>query len=153
MSGLTSVTLKKESGFIKNVGVSTAATVAAALTLKGIDSFIENMKDRNNRKKFDSVISYAKRKNPELRHARTSDMEHWMGAFNTLSPNIATDKALGASMLNTVHSYGGNLDLATAKLIADIGDKSGSKNNKGVMGEYIGSGANIVGPALRNESK
>jgi hypothetical protein len=158
MNGLA--TIRKEANFgkaMRSVGEAVVPIVGAAVALKGINSFINSVGDRMERRKFNGVIDYAKKKHPELRRVPHEDMKNWMAAFHTLSPKIAVNKELGASMLSTVHSYGGNIDLATAKLIAETGEKS-RKQSSGDSQEilsYIGTGNTLASKGLsgaRNSS-
>ncbi len=130
MNGLSTIKLKKEAG-ISDVTKVMAPVVVTAAALKGVNMLANAIDDKMNKRKFNGVIDYAKKKHPELRKVPHDEMKNWMGAFYTLSPKMATNKELGATMLSTVHDYGGNIDLATAKLISETGEKR-SKQNTGM---------------------
>jgi len=70
-----------------------------------------------------------------------------MSAFYTLAPKASINKELGSSMLATTNDYGGNVDLATAKLISEIGDKSGRQGNgkKEEILSFVTTGRGLVG--------
>lgn len=138
MAGLSTVKLKKEASVLTGM----ASLVGTAIALKGIDAFIDTINDKMETKKFNGVIDYAKKKHPELRKVPHEDLKQWMGAFYTLSPKLSVNKELGSTMLATVHDYGGNIDLATAKMIADTGSKVGSKSQSEVIG-YLSAGSSL----------
>lgn len=121
--------------------------IGAAVALKGVDSLIDTIHSGIQKRKLNNVITYAKKKHPELRKVPHQDMKEWMNAFYTLSPGIATNKELGASMLSTVHSYGGNIDLATAKLIADTGEKTHKQSSTSEFFGYVNAGNNVASKA------
>jgi len=118
--------------------------IGAAVALKGVDSLIDTIHSGVQKRKLNSVIDYAKKKHPELKKVPHQDMKEWMNAFYTLSPGIATNKELGASMLSTVHSYGGNIDLATAKLIADTGEKTHKQSGTSEFFGYVNAGNSMA---------
>ncbi len=67
-----------------------------------------------------------------------------MEAFYTLAPKISVNKELGASMLATTNDYGGSVDLATAKLISEIGSKSEARHGSHEdMLAFISGGKNL----------
>lgn len=145
MSGLSNI--KKTAGYKQKLVEATVPLVAAAVAIKGINSFTDAIKGKLEKRKLNGVIDYAKKKHPELRKVPNNDMHEWMGAFYTLSPKIATNKELGASMLSTVHSYGGNIDLATAKLISEVGEKTSRQHNDSDVFQYMNTGAAIMNRA------
>ena len=136
MAGLAAVKLNKEASSILT---GMASLVGTAVALKGIDAFVDTISNKMETRKFNGVIDYAKKKHPELRKVPHSDLKQWMGAFHTLSPKLSVNKELGSTMLATVHDYGGNIDLATAKMIADTGSKIGGKSQSEVLG-YLSAG-------------
>lgn len=144
MAGLSTIKLEKEASIIGDVGRAMGPIVVASMALKGIDSISDAIHDKIQTRKFNGVIDYAKKKHPELRKVPQADLKNWMGAFHTLSPKMSVNNELGSTMLATVHDYGGNIDLATAKLIAETGEKR-SKQNSGtdVLG-YIGAGSSLT---------
>jgi len=133
MSGLS--TLRKES--MNPVAEGVLGGVAMAAALKGISAATDYFNRKTDRNKFNSVINYAKKRHPELRDIPHEKLVHQMGAFYTLAPKVAINKELGTSMLVTTNDYGGNIDLATAKLISEIGSKS-SEQGGGNRDEIIG---------------
>jgi len=144
MSGLSTVNIKKEASFddLKKAVVPVLVTAAA---LKGVNSLADSISDKMNRRKFNGVISYAKQKHPELRKVPNDKMNNWMGAFYTLSPKMAVNKELGASMLATVHDYGGSIDLATAKLISETGEKRSKQKNGTEVLEFLNASSSLYG--------
>lgn len=80
--------------------------------------------------RFKSIISHAKRENPELRKRSEKTLETWMEGIYAISPKIATNKALASSALLTIDSYNGNFDLATAKILADVNRGSSASDNR-----------------------
>jgi len=76
---------------------------------------------------------------------------HWMDAFHTLSPSIATNKELGSTMLMTAHDYGGNIDMATAKMISDTGSKAGGRSNKDEILSFVNAGKTFSGVVNKGE--
>lgn len=97
---------------------------AGALGLKGVDKLFEKYDAYADKKKFDKTIAYAKSENPELKKVPDSKLKSWMNSFYTLSHHLTNDKGIATSMLSTVNNYGGDIDLATAKLIAETGHRS-----------------------------
>lgn len=149
MNGLAS--LDKEAGAfnaaMKNETVQgMGAMVGAALVLKGITGLTDKMSDIKEKQKFNSVINFAKKKHPELKTVPQEKMLNWMDAFHTLSPKISVNKELGSTMLMTAHDYGGNIDLATAKMVADTGAKSGGAGHRDEILGYISGGKTLSGP-------
>jgi hypothetical protein len=117
--------------------------VAAAL--KGISAATDYFHKKKDRNRFNNVITYAKKKHPELRDVPHDRLMNQMNAFYTLAPSVATNKELGSSMLVTTNDYGGNVDLATAKLIADIGSKSeGQAKKQEEILSFVSSGRSIA---------
>lgn len=146
MLGLSSIGIKKEANYntAKQAAGMVVPIVGAAVALKGINAFIDTVSNKMDKRKFNGVIDYAKNKHPELKKVPQQDMKEWMNSFYTLSPSIATNKELGASMLSTVHDYGGNIDMATAKIIAETGNKAGAKHNESELLNYISTGRSIT---------
>lgn len=153
LASLASLSSSKTPGVWRDIGEAVVPIVGAAVALKGLNSFINAIDDRVEKNKFNKVISYAKSKHPELRKVPHQDMKNWMGAFYTLSPKIAVNKELGSTMLSTVHDYGGNIDLATAKLIAETGEKTSKQNGGTDMLAYIGKGSALTGGRKNAKSK
>jgi len=122
--------------------------VVGAAGLKALDSLTDTVSDVIDRRHFDRTIQYAQKKHPELKQVPKETLKSWMGAFHDLSPQLTKNKELASSMLITTHSYGDNIDLATAKLIADTGDKATkqrSQSNKGLT-PFMGAAGNIYSP-------
>lgn len=109
---------------IKNIPQAAATIGGIALTMKGIDSGIDYAKEKMSKNKFGEIISHAKKKHPELKKVPDHELKEWMNSLHSISPNISTDKGLASTVLSTVNSYGGSMDLATAKLLSEIGHKS-----------------------------
>ena len=131
MAGLKS--LDKKAGLGGAVAENALGAIAVASALKGISAATDYVKERTDKKRFNNVINYAKKKHPELRDVPHDKLMQQMNAFYTLSPKIAVNKELGASMLVTTNDYGGNIDLATAKLISEIGEKRINKVTENKM--------------------
>lgn len=143
MNGLASVgKLKKE---VSAQGMYPIAQVAAAaLALKGINYIGNKISDARDKQKFHEVIGYADKKHPELKRVPYQQKLDWMDAFHTLSPKAATNKELGSSMLLTANEYGGNIDLATAKMIGSINSSGKSGGHDDLM-SFISGGRSLVG--------
>ena len=109
--------------FNQNVRDSVLAGVGIAAGLKGISAGLDYLHERKAESHFDDTIEHAIKQHPELKSIPRRELKEQLRTFYTLAPHIATDKKLGTSMLYTVNSYGGNIDLATAKLLAEIGEK------------------------------
>jgi len=116
--------------FLRAIEHPVGGAIAVAAALKGISAATNYFNEKADKNKFNEVISYAKKKHPELRDVPHEKLMSQMSAFYTLAPKAATNKELGSSMLVTTNDYGGNVDLATAKLISDIGSKSENIGNK-----------------------
>ena len=102
---------------------------AGGLALKATDKLHGKYDKWRDKKGFQKTIDHAKKHNPELRKVPNEKMMTWMDSFYTLSKEMTKDKGLASSMLSTVHNYGGDLDLATAKMIAETGNKATSKDS------------------------
>ena len=141
MSGLSTV----ENGLMhSDLGKTIVGTVAAATALKGIGAATQYTGEKLDRRKFNKVIDYAKKRHPELRSVPHDRMMNQMNAFYALAPRVSTNKELGASMLLTTNDYGGNVDLATAKMISEIGDKSHKQDNStNDVISFINTGRNL----------
>jgi hypothetical protein len=132
-------------GSIGNIGEQIIGAAAVGAALKGISAATDYINERTDRKRFNNVITYAKKRHPELRDVPHDRMMQQMNAFYALAPSVATNKELGSSMLVTTNDYGGNVDLATAKLIADIGHSSGKKESKNdEVLAFITAGRNVT---------
>ncbi len=146
MAGLSTIgkDLSKESAFGGEVGKQVLGAVAIGAALKGIGAATDYVNEKTDRRRFNNVINYAKKRHPELRDVPHDRMMQQMNAFYALAPRVAINKELGTSMLVTTNDYGGNVDLATAKLIADIGAKteSPSKRQEEVLA-FIGAGSSL----------
>ncbi len=143
MAGLGSLGKIVNSG----VGSQVLGAVAVGAALKGISAATEYVQEKTDRSRFNNVINYAKNKHPELRDVPKDKLMQQMNAFYTLAPKIATNKELGASMLVTTNDYGGNIDLATAKLISEIGAKSRDGKGVGKNDEvlaFVGAGKTVT---------
>lgn len=128
-----------------NIGDTMLGAAGAGVALAGVshgEKFIGKMMDKS---KFADVISYAKQKHPELRNTPDKQMNEWMKAFYSLAPSISTNKELGASMLLMAKNYGGHIDMATAKLIAETGHKSGNGSGHGeAMINFMATGRSMT---------
>lgn len=116
---------KKFKGF-KNMGL----LIGAGAALKGIDKLYDEGFKVKDKRGFADTISYAVKENPELKKVPPEKLNDWMHAFYTLSPKMAKNKVLASTMLTTTHNYGGNIDLATAKTIAETGHRAEHKKSK-----------------------
>lgn len=139
MAGLSS--LKKESGYMRNIAEPVAGATAFALALKGVAAATDYLHEKSDKKKFGGVISYAQKVHPELKKVPHDKMMMQMNSFYTLAPRVAVDKELGASMLATTNDYGGTVDLSTAKLVSDIGGRSSGGKQEEVL-NFISAGTN-----------
>jgi len=92
-----------------------------------------------------SFIRYAKKKHPELRNVGDEKLKRWVMALYTLSPRMASDKELVADALYQVNEYGGNFDLATSKIVADINRGIKDDNSK-----YLAAGNSAVGLSIKS---
>jgi hypothetical protein len=143
MNGLSS--LEKTSSY-GGVAENALSAVAVAAALKGIGAATDYVHDKMDKRKFNTVIDYAKKRHPELKSVSHDKLVSQMGAFHALAPGISTNKELGASMLVTTNDYGGNVDLATAKLISEIGSKSaGQKGRQEELLSFVSSGSKLSG--------
>ena len=138
MSGLSS--LNKESSWKSDIGT----IVAGAVALKAITGTSDYFQSKQEERKFGKVIEFAKGKHPELGKVPQKKMMDWMDAFHTLAPKMAVNNELGSSMLLTAHDYGGNIDMATAKLIAETGSKSGSQGHREEVLGFISGGKSFM---------
>ena len=116
------------------IGASTVGVMAA-------DKLIDVAGEKFFKVKIPSYIRYAKKKHPELGDVSDQQLKLWVEAIYTLSPRMAQSKELVADALYQIYQYGGNIDLATAKIIADINKGSKSDNNI----PYIAAGNSISG--------
>jgi hypothetical protein len=122
-----------------------AGIAAGALGVKTVDALTGMAKNVYDSSQYSSTIRYAKKKHPELKQVPEEQLTAWLDAYHTLSPRLASNKELASSMLVTTHNYGGNIDLATAKLIADAGDKANRQsNNSNEIVQIIGAGSNFA---------
>ncbi len=127
-----------------DIGSNLITAVGAGTLLGGISSVEKYLSKKVDHSKFANVISYAKQKHPELRNTQDKQMEEWMKAFYALAPSISTNKELGSSMLLMAKNYGGNIDMATAKMIADAGAKSGGSGHGEAMISFMTSGRSMA---------
>ena len=123
-----------------SVGENLTSAAVAGTALAGISGASNAIGKSMDKSKFADVISYAKQKHPELRNVQDKQLNEWMKAFYALSPNIATNRELGASMLQMAKNYGGNIDMATAKMIAEAGAKSGGSNHGETVLNFMSGG-------------
>jgi len=105
-----------------SIGIATTGVLLAdkAIDLAGAQMY---------KAKIPTIMRYAIKKHPELQDVGESKLKQWLMALYTLSPKIASNQELAADALYQIYQYGGNFDLATAKIIADI--------NKGVSGDNV----------------
>jgi hypothetical protein len=115
---------------------------AGAIALKGVDELSKKFKEYSHKRKFPKIIDYAKQSNPELKKVPSEKLHAWMNSFYRLAPHLTKDKGLATSMLSTVHNYGGNLDLATAKIIAEMGHRS--KKDKGSASDGLKNSLSLL---------
>jgi len=123
---------------LKTIGLMSAGAAA----IKGVDKLSKKYDEYSDKKKFSGIISHAKKENPELRRVPTKKLHSWMNTFYSLAPHIAKDEGLATSMLTTVHNYGGDVDLATAKMISEIGHKS--KHDKGSVSDGLKNSMSLL---------
>jgi len=119
-----------EKSKLEDIAMTVGGTTA---TLVGAEKVIQQTDDLMFKIRLNSIVKYAKRKHPELGEVSDSKLKAWAGAVYTLSPRMADNKELMADAIYQIHQYGGNVDLATAKIIADI--NRGSKTEKAL--KYI----------------
>lgn len=100
------------------------AVIAGAGAIKTLDYGTKQYEKYDLNKTLKSNIGFAKTLHPELKKVAPDTLHTWMKSIQALSPQMAKDPGLSASALQTVHRYGGNIDLATAKVMSEIGDKS-----------------------------
>ena len=119
----------------KDMALGIGTMAAGALTIKAADAVADRIREALDKRKYNKVISYAQKKHPELKQVPKEQLAYWMDAFHTLAPKMATNKELASTMLVTAHNYGNNIDLATAKLIADTGEKASKQH--GSTNEFV----------------
>ena len=141
MAGLLYKIAAKSSS-VKDVASLTGAAAATGLAIAGVDKGLDYMGEKIFDAKIPNLIRYSKRKHPELASVSDSKLTHWVKALYTLSPKYASDPELTADALNQIHQYGGNIDLATAKMMADINRGVTSSQSDNV--KYVSTGAAIA---------
>ena len=119
-----------EKSKLEDIAMTVGGTTAA---LVGAEKVIQQTNDLMFKVKLGSIVKYAKRKHPELGKVSDSKLKAWAGAVYTLSPRMSNSKELMADAIYQIYQYGGNVDLATAKIIADI--NRGSKSDEAL--KYI----------------
>jgi len=126
-----------EKSKLEDIAMTVGGTTAA---LVGAEKVIQQTDDLMFKVKLNGIIKYAKRKHPELGQVSDSKLKAWAGAVYTLSPKMAGSKELMADAIYQIHQYGGNVDLATAKIIAEI--NKGSKSDGAL--KYIQTAGSIA---------
>ena len=126
----------------RDIAHLTGAAAATGLAIAGVDKGLDYMGDKFFEAKIPNLIRYAKKKHPDLSSVGDAKLKHWVKALYTLSPKYASDPELAADALYQIHQYGGNIDLATAKMMADI--NRGVSSNKDDNVKYISTGASIA---------
>lgn len=144
MPGLSSLNKTASGRVIGTLKDPIVGAVAASLALEGIGAVTDKISEFADKRKFHKVIDYAKKKHPELRNIPRETMMDQMDAFYALAPRAAVNKELGSSMLATTNDYGGNVDLATAKLLSDIGRSSNSGGSREAILASINTGTNVI---------
>jgi len=151
--GLTLLEKKAFPTISRNVAndilLGAAGITAGTLGVKAADAATDAIRDMYDRHKYSETINYAQKKHPELKRVPKEQLVGWMDAFHTLSPRLAKNKELASSMLVTTHNYGNNIDLATAKLIADAGEKSNRQHMdaNGLM-QVVGVGSSLANATI-----
>lgn len=112
---------KKNSLFGSN---TLTAVLAGAGTLKALDYGTKKYKEHEVSTELQDNVAFARQSKPELKKVDLSVLNEWIESIYSLAPSMAKDKGLSATALQTVQRYGGNIDLATAKILSEIGDKS-----------------------------
>lgn len=116
--------------------------MAGATAIKGADKLGKKYEEYSDKKKFPGIIRHARSENPELRKVPEKKLKSWMNTFHSLAPNMAKDEGMATSMLTTVHNYGGDVDLATAKIISEIGHKA--KRDKFSTADQLGHSMSLL---------
>jgi hypothetical protein len=124
--------LRDAANIVGSVGLATGGVMLAdkAIDLAGKQMF---------KTKIPSYVRYAIKKHPELKEVGEKTLKKWLLALYTLSPKIADNEELAADALYQIYQYGGNFDLATAKMLADI-----SKGSKTDNIPYIATGSQVL---------
>jgi len=104
------------------IGATTAGVMAADKLIGGAGAQAFKLK-------IPSLIRYAKKKHSELGEVGDAKLKSWVMAIYTLSPRIAHNQELVADALYQIYQYGGNFDLATSKILADINKGTKVDNN------------------------
>lgn len=143
--------MQKEDEVKKKNALFGSNTLTAVLTgagaLKTLDYGTKKYKEHELSTDLNNNISFARQSKPELKNVDPNVLQEWMESIHALAPSMAKDKGLSATALQTVHRYGGNIDLATAKILSEIGEKSKkSKDDKwsSDLGNYA-LASNILG--------
>jgi hypothetical protein len=138
--------LAKKASDKDNRGIKNLKTIGlmagGAIALKGADQLSRKFGEYRDKRDFPGIVDHAKQTNPELKKVPTEKLHSWMNSFYKLAPHLAKDKGLATSMLSTVHNYGGDIDLATAKIIAEIGHKS--KKDKGSVSDRLKNSISLL---------
>jgi UTP:GlnB (protein PII) uridylyltransferase len=124
--------LRDAANIVGSVGLATGGVMLAdkAINLAGEQMF---------KAKTSSYIRYAIKKHPELKEVGESTLKKWLLALYTLSPKLANNEELAADALYQIYKYGGNFDLATAKMLSDI-----TKGTKHDNIPYIAAGNQVL---------
>jgi len=77
--------------------------------------------------KIPSIIRYAMKKHPELKDVGEKKLKQWALGIYSVSPKVASNNELASDALYQIYQYGGNFDLATVKMLADV--TRGTKDN------------------------
>jgi len=91
-----------------------------------------------------STVRYAIKKHPELKDVGESKLKRWLMGIYSVSPSVAKDPELAADTMYQIYQYGGNFDLATVKMLADVSRGVKHDNlgyiNAGYAGAKMGRG-------------
>ena len=94
--------------------------------------------------KAPSTIRYAIKKHPELKNVGESKLKRWLMGIYSVAPSVAKDPELAADTMYQIYQYGGNFDLATVKMLADVSRGVKHDNlgyiNAGYAGAKMGRG-------------
>lgn len=92
--------------------------------IKAVDKTYDAWKKYSDKEEFGGIIDHARKTNPSLKKVPNEKMHEWMHSLYALAPEVARDKGMASSMMNTVHNYGGEIDLATAKIVSEVGHRA-----------------------------
>jgi hypothetical protein len=113
-------TARNAAEIVGSVGLATGGVMLA-------DKIVGAASEQMYKAKIPSLRRYAIKKHPELKEVGEKKLERWFLALFSLAPKIANDQELAADSLYQIYQYGGNFDMATAKILSDI--NKGTKDN------------------------